>query len=906
MKQKKLLSLGIALLLGLSQLFAQKKSPPLTFKSGDWFEAGIRIRNVARKSDYNFNVKYEVASKAIVNGHLAFKVTIERMRLKYADEENTWLGYDSYYPRYLENRKKNLTKQIYEITADSHGKISNLKVLSTTQKFNFSLISVKTNAPVPKEEFSSETIFPALQVKKISETIISSLISGRAMPKMLPLSNANDIANAVLKSASFTLQTNAVIKGQISNLSAIDTIYAVDKNIFKFNKDGSFSADVLAGLNSRRRWVFGQFDDYKTFSVHLEPLDTLIVKADRLDFENTLSFSGNAAAKAGLSKELVPVFNSQWVNESKYRDKSLEEFLSFQKKGQKEFDDIINKYANRVSSEILDENIINFKVAQAGTKLEFFTHNRSGLKPKMSLEEFPKDFFVSIDTLPVSMSGLEGGLYYIWYMDWLLSYKQTKLGMTNANQYGFYADYATAMASFNGYPLHFSIYNSLRDELHKSEVESTERLKNYYEDFINNCNDTTFTNRIKEQWTKARLWAPGNPSPIKQLVLQDGTTLDFAKFKGKPLVLIVNNNDPDVLKDHIALIKKQNGSQVHFVIAQRLFSNKQSSIEQTLKDLPSVTYVELSNDANNQMNFDLYSKQTKVFTFTSELKVISSYLIDAYWNIGSVSEDPIKDNEIMQEMIKNAIDSSVMTREQKASLINTIGWSAGSILFTFLFIFFINRGRIASIRKKEAVVRQIKELEIKAIRSQMNPHFMFNALNSIQSLINNQQYKQANIYLEKFSVLMRRVLNNSEKSFVPLSDELEALTLYCELEKLRFDFEFTIHIDAGINTDLTEIPGMIIQPLVENSIVHGLAQKGSAGQLNVRITTDQSYLTIEVRDNGTGLSPRPENDQGFGLKLVRERLDLLNAGGANGKLTLSSNLGPGENGTTAVLIIPID
>ena len=188
----------------------------------------------------------------------------------------------------------------------------------------------------------------------------------------------------------------------------------------------------------------------------------------------------------------------------------------------------------------------------------------------------------------------------------------------------------------------------------------------------------------------------------------------------------------------------------------------------------------------------------------------------------------------------------------------------------------------------------------------MNPHFMFNALNSIQSLINNQQYKQANIYLEKFSVLMRRVLNNSEKSFVSLSDELEAVTLYCELEKLRFDFEFTIHIDAAINADLTEIPGMIIQPLVENSIVHGIAQKGSAGQLDVRITTDQSYLTIEVRDNGTGLNPGSENDQGFGLKLVRERLDLLNAGGADGKLTLSSNLGTGESGTTAVLIIPID
>ncbi|RZM19290.1 MAG: hypothetical protein EOO88_38425 [Pedobacter sp.] len=488
-------------------------------------------------------------------------------------------------------------------------------------------------------------------------------------------------------------------------------------------------------------------------------------------------------------------------------------------------------------------------------------------------------------------------------MDWLLSYKQTKLGMTNANQYGFLADYATAMASFNGFPLYYSIYNSLRDELHKSEVESTERLKNYYEGFINNCGDTTLTNRVKEEWTQARQWLPGNPSPLKELILKDGSKLDLAWYKGKPLVLIVNYNTPDVLKDYINLIKKQKGSEVHFVIAQKRYS-RDSEIDPALRELSNVSYAELSEDANPQKNFKLYYRQTKVFTFTSDARVISSYLIDGYW--GEVKPGNAEAHQDISDMIKKAIDSSVMSKEQKAQLIKTIGWSAGSILFVSLIFFWVYKARVANLKRKEAVKRQIKELEIKAIRSQMNPHFLFNALNSIQSLINNQQHKQANIYLEKFSVLMRRVLNNSEKSFVPLSDELEAVTLYCELEKLRFDFEFTIHIDAGINAGLTEIPGMIIQPLVENSIVHGLAQKGDAGKLSIRITADQSYLTIEVADNGTGLKQEAANGRGFGLKLVRERLDLLNDSGAHGKLTLNSNLGLGESGTTAVLIIPID
>lgn len=895
MKQKKKLSLVVILLLTLSQLFAQKQNAPLTFKSGDWLETGIRIRNFSRNSDYNLCVRYEVSNK-MSNGSLIFKVIIERMRLKYADAENNWLGYDSYYPRYLENRKKNLTKHTYEITANGLGKISNLKVLSASQKFNFSSISVKNNASTPKTEFSYESIFPIVQVKKISETIMNSLISGKAMTKTLRFSESNDIANVIFKSASFTLPTNAVIKGHIANITPIDTIYEFGRKIFKFNKDGSFNADVLAGLTTSQMWVMGQFDEYKIFNVQLEPFDTLVVKADRLDFDKTLSFSGSAAAKAGLSKELRPVFNSQWVNENKYRDKSLAEFLSFQKKGQKEFEDIINRYANRVSSEILAENKTKFKFTQAGAKLEFFSYNRKGLKPKMSLDDFPKDYFVSIDTLSVSMSNAEGGLHYIWYMKWLLSYKQTKLGMTNADQYGFFADYSTAMASFNGFPLYYSLYNSIIDEINRSEAESAERLKAYYEDFINNCADTTLTNHIKEEWKEAKKWLPGNPSPAKKLFTNDGNTLDLAKFKGKPLVIIVNFNHPDVLKGYIDLIKKQNGAEIHFLIAQSVSAVERSTIHRTLRELPNVTYVEVSQE-NGQKNFKLYYQQTKVYTFTSDFRVISSHLLDA-------SPD---DQSIVEDMIKKAIDSSVMTKEQKTELIKTIGWSAGSILFASLIFFWIYKVRVANLKRKESLKRQIKELEIKAIRSQMNPHFIFNALNSIQSLINNRQYKEANIYLEKFALLMRRVLNNAEKTFISLSDELQAITLYAELEQLRFDFVFDIHIDKVINANLIEIPGMITQPLIENAILHGIAQKGTSGILKVDISKGGSYLKIVISDNGSGWDGVVSNEHnGFGLKLVRERLNLLSTPTTKGNLEINGNLAGQPTGVTAVLTIPID
>nr|WP_276902387.1 histidine kinase [Pedobacter kyonggii] len=914
MKQKKLLSLGITLLLGLSQLFAQKQSPTLKLKSGDWFETDIRISNLTHTSDYRFDVRYEISSKT-QNGDLAFKVSIERMRLKYADANSTWLGYDSYYPPYVENRKKNLAKQIYEITADSQGKVSNLKLLSVAPKASFSVIDVKSKSAALKTEFPTDRFFPTQDLKQISETIINTLLVGKTKVKTVDLSNSageKNIANAVILSASFKLLRNAVIKGKITNLAKADSLYGVtnrflNDELFRFNKDGSFSANILAGPNTRRRWVFGkfdgddEFDGFKTFSLLLEPLDTLTVKADALNFYNTVSFGGNAAAKAALSKDLVAVVDNQWVNKSNYRSKSLNEFIAFQKHGQKDLDAVLNKYANRVPLEILNECRTDFKYVQAGTKLEYFFHQRK-LKPNIAMNDFPKGFFLSIDTLPVSMIGVEGGLYHMWYLKWLASYQKTKLGLVKSNQYGFYTDFATAMASFEGYALYSSISESFKKELHKSDLENTERLKNYYEDFIANCGDTTLTNRIKELWTKARLWLPGNPSPVQKFLLKDGSTLDLTKFKGKPLVLIVNNNNSNILKDYIDLIKKQKGSEVHFVIAQRNYDTEWAH-DQKLKELTNVTYAELGDDCPE--NFDLYTKQTKIFAFNSDFRVIAGYLIDEY----GIEEKTDKDeaHQAIEELIKKAIDSSVMTKEQKASLINTIGWSIGSALLASIGIFLVYRARLINLRRKTVLNNKIKDLEIKAIRSQMNPHFMFNALNSIQSLINNHQYKEANIYLEKFALLMRRVLNNSEKTFVTLSDELDAITLYCELEQLRFNFKFEIEVSPEVNTQLTEIPGMIIQPLVENSILHGLAQKGDAGRLTIHITCDHRYLKIVIKDNGTGLKENIADDnKSFGLKLVKERLILLGAHRNIGNLHLSSNLGENENGVTAVLTIPID
>ena len=178
-------------------------------------------------------------------------------------------------------------------------------------------------------------------------------------------------------------------------------------------------------------------------------------------------------------------------------------------------------------------------------------------------------------------------------------------------------------------------------------------------------------------------------------------------------------------------------------------------------------------------------------------------------------------------------------------------------------------------------------MELKALRSQMNPHFIFNSINSIQYYILNKNPKTAYAYLSKFSTLMRLILNNSRVDFITMKEEVEALNIYLELEKMRLEDELEYHIEVenNITQDKTLIPSMIIQPYVENSILHGLAPKEGNRRLDIKMkkTSGQIYCIIE--DNGIGRHKAKELNENrtrkhssAGMKVTKGRLELLNQG----------------------------
>lgn len=187
---------------------------------------------------------------------------------------------------------------------------------------------------------------------------------------------------------------------------------------------------------------------------------------------------------------------------------------------------------------------------------------------------------------------------------------------------------------------------------------------------------------------------------------------------------------------------------------------------------------------------------------------------------------------------------------------------AGLLAVYFAYRTFTSRIRIAREKEKEKMrlarqkteyEKQLAEIKLKALVSQMNPHFIFNCMNSIQAMILSDQNMQASTYLTKLSRLVRSVLENSVKTFIPLQDVIENLKLYLELESLRFDQQFNYDIRTeNIDVYSVEMPSMLIQPYVENAIWHGLLKKEGEKNIHIRFYKKDNFIICEIEDNGIG------------------------------------------------------
>jgi LytS/YehU family sensor histidine kinase len=187
-------------------------------------------------------------------------------------------------------------------------------------------------------------------------------------------------------------------------------------------------------------------------------------------------------------------------------------------------------------------------------------------------------------------------------------------------------------------------------------------------------------------------------------------------------------------------------------------------------------------------------------------------------------------------------------------------------------------------RTRAELQQQATELEMQALRAQMNPHFIFNSLNSINRFILQNNKLQASEYLTKFSRLVRLILQNSQASFISLDNELEALQLYLELESLRFDhhFDYTVNVDEDVDSSIVKVPPLIIQPYAENAIWHGLMHKQEKGHLDIAIAEQEGVLLCRITDDGVGRKKATElksksasTHKSMGMRITADRIATL-------------------------------
>lgn len=242
----------------------------------------------------------------------------------------------------------------------------------------------------------------------------------------------------------------------------------------------------------------------------------------------------------------------------------------------------------------------------------------------------------------------------------------------------------------------------------------------------------------------------------------------------------------------------------------------------------------------------------------------------------------------------------------------TLWFKAGIALLSLLIVGGLLFWRIATERRKSQLLIQLSNLQAKALQARLNPHFVFNSLNSIQYLVGAKRVDDATEYLAVLAGLIRANFDLSSKLKVPLYEELEALKAYIELEQMRFhQLECSIEVDEGMDLYHSFVPPLVLQPFVENALLHGIRQlRNEAGHIDILISATETELLLSVVDNGMGFRkdvgralPK-EKHQPKGISLIAQRLDLLFGTKKSGGWVSVSNRTDGKRGTRVEIRIP--
>lgn len=421
----------------------------------------------------------------------------------------------------------------------------------------------------------------------------------------------------------------------------------------------------------------------------------------------------------------------------------------------------------------------------------------------------------------------------------------------------------------------------------KTDIQWQSEINEMFGLMIERCNDETFTRSLREIVENYKKWKAIKHVPDNL----------FLNLKGEKVSL------------HSFIAKRPT-----IICAAKSWSVGRYEMDEAARQHPEFNFVHI-DEGDNFEYWKKWNARANPFAHQLYLSTDSLRLSDIFLN--NIGKFIIFDKSGKRIGIEREIEWAIQVGEDgrrqyfkdvSKSVLSGIILFLGFLLLVSLSGFLVYKIKMNKKLKQQTQEKRLRELQMAAIRAQMNPHFLFNSLNSVQNLVQQNKNKEAHLYLSDFAGLIRKVLKNSDKEEVSLDEELETLEQYLNLEKLRFDFDYNIEVDSQIDKDLFMLPSLILQPFAENALVHGLQHKAGNKKLLVQITKIENAILIAIEDNGIGFNASQKlktTSNGVGMRMNQERIQMMKEKyGGNYSFKIIDLAEQGLEGSRIEIIIP--
>jgi tetratricopeptide (TPR) repeat protein len=406
---------------------------------------------------------------------------------------------------------------------------------------------------------------------------------------------------------------------------------------------------------------------------------------------------------------------------------------------------------------------------------------------------------------------------------------------------------------------------------------STSKAKQYYNNSLNLATQENKKRAVEER-VKVADFNNSNRNFEAEIRLREAAIVDIKDIETDSII--------DIESDYTS--QKQNYKIGNALFMQKNYEEAIPYLKKSIEEAGAREDLVVEKDANRKLSevfeevgdfkkaketYEDYKKSVEALFIKKEQQIsqakrFNKSIADKQNRITSLESD--------RELSESRYNlNQEQNKNQKIIIYSLVGGVLLLLFAAYLMYKYIKQQRLAN-----------NLLALKSLRSQMNPHFIFNALNSVNSFIATNDERTANKYLSDFSKLMRAVLENSEQDFIPLENEIELLELYTKLEHFRFQdkFEYSITVDETIRVEDYKIPPMLLQPYIENAVWHGLRYKTEKGKLDISITKNgKDEIAITITDNGIGREKskalKTENQQkqnSKGMGNINKRVSILN------------------------------